>query len=368
MHAIPIFPLEKLHSHILFSEQAKMGDDVSIISWNNENKFQRISLQKNLTLYFLRGWKIPFPPNVVNPCVFGLNSLLHKLDSDVVHAHQLFKLTALSSALACKKTKVPLVVTIHGVIATSGYLIESLQRNYYRSVGRLISKVTSRIICLTESDAEQMMRLGCSPDKLRIVPNGIDCEMFKPDDECLDNVIVYSGRFVQQKGLNHLIEAMKIVVKDLPDTKLVMTGNGPLFPMMHDLVNKSGLSNNVLFKGMVPLDELVRTINSSSVFVLPSLMEGMPRSLLEAMACGKPVVGSDIPGINDVVTSGENGVLVSPQDPIALAESLSLLLTDKNLRRKLGQNARQLMLEKFSLDIIYTRTKEIYYEAINDLN
>jgi glycosyltransferase involved in cell wall biosynthesis len=124
------------------------------------------------------------------------------------------------------------------------------------------------------------------------------------------------------------------------------------------------LEKNVVFKGLVLHDEMPRLIGTTSICVLPSLKEGMPYALLEAMACGKPVIGSNIHGINDVISHGDNGILVPPRNPEALADAILTLMADRDLRRKLGHNARQLMVEKYSWAEISARIEGIYREAM----
>ncbi len=363
---LPSFSVEKLPSYLLFTEQARLGHKIRIISYNSEKRVKTIPIAENLVIYLLPGLNMPFPQKVANPYLFNFSSFVNRLDSDILHVHQLLKLTALSTAMACRRTKTPFVVTIHGVVATSGSLIEASQRDYYRSIGKLICKKSSRVICLTETDASQMMNLGCPPEKIRVVPNGVDCSRFKPDGSVIDNTIFWGGRFVPQKGLQYLIEALKLVTKKNPDVKLILTGDGVLFPKITKLVHELGLSGNVVFKGSVPFDDLPRIINSASMCVLPSLMEGMPRALLEVMACGKPVVSCDIPGINDVITHNKNGLLVPPRNSLALAEAIFTLLREKDLQQKLGQNARQLMFEKYSWRMVNDRIEKVYSEAIDE--
>jgi glycosyltransferase involved in cell wall biosynthesis len=218
---------------------------------------------------------------------------------------------------------------------------------------------------LTHSDAKEIQRFGCPPEKIRIIPNGVDTEKFKPCERTIENSIFWGGRFVQEKGLEYLVNALSLVVKEVPRVKLVMAGDGPLFSKIYEMVKHNGLEKNVSFKGRVAHDELPAFIGASSVCVLPSLREGMPYALLEAMSCGKAVVGSDIPGINDVITHGINGILVPPKDSKALADAIIWLLEDKEFRMKMGQNARQLMIEKYSWRNIAEKIDEIYYEAIN---
>jgi glycosyltransferase involved in cell wall biosynthesis len=218
---------------------------------------------------------------------------------------------------------------------------------------------------LTESDAKEIQNCGCPSEKIRIIPNGVDVEKFKPCDEVINNVVFWGGRFIQTKGLEYLIKALYLVVKKEP-VKLIMAGDGPLFFKINNMVKHFGLERNVVFKSRVPHSEIPRLIGVASICALPSVKEGMPYVLLEAMSCGKSVIGSDISGINDVITHGKNGILVPPENPEALANAIILLLENKSLRTKLGQNARQLMVEKYSWDVITKKIEKAYYETIKE--
>jgi glycosyltransferase involved in cell wall biosynthesis len=123
---------------------------------------------------------------------------------------------------------------------------------------------------------------------------------------------------------------------------------------------------DIYFLGRVPKNDLVYAYLSADIFVFPSLRKGLPLSVLEAMACGLPVVGFDVPGMNDVIVNGENGLLVPARDPKALANAVLALLNDEDLRRELGQKARKLVVEKYNWDTVISKIEKIYYEAIKE--
>jgi len=260
------------------------------------------------------------------------------------------------------------IVHVHGVIGERGIVLNLAQRAYIRTIGHTIFQDATKVICLTIQDARKIYKCGCPAEKIRIVPNGVDIDKFRPMGGEVDGLILWGGRFVPQKGLEYLIKGMRILAKKNTAIKLAMTGEGPLLPKIRGMVKQYKLTENVVFMGLRPRREIPSIINKASIYVLPSLNEGMPYALLEAMACGKPVIGSDIPGISDVVTHGKNGLLVPAGNPEVLAAAVLTLLNDEDFRRRLGQKARQLMVEKYNWDIIIKKIEKVYYEAMEEQN
>jgi len=354
-----------LNTRYLYHEEAKKGHRVDIIKWTAKKKTEILVVNNNLKVHFLPGKKIPLFQSGTDSFIPHLTAYIKALSADVIHAHVLLKLTTFSSAVACMKIRIPLIVSIHGVITPGSYPLEVGQLLYYFTLGRAICNIASKVRCLTISDAMEMINFGCSPNKIAVIPNGVDVEKFKPYGEVMDELIFWGGRFIPAKGLKYLIKALYFIVKKNPTVKLMMAGDGPLFSRINDMVRHLRIEKNVIFKGWVSHNEMSHLINAASVYAIPSLGEGMPYMLLEAMACGKAVVGSDIHGINDIITHNVNGILVPPQNPKALADAIMLLMEDKKLRRKLGQNARRLIIEKYDWNIISEKMEKIYCDAIN---
>lgn len=178
-----------------------------------------------------------------------------------------------------------------------------------------------------------------APDlPIHVIPNGIDLAPFPPPNRSSNAsatpCLLFVGRVVQQKGLNYLLEALATL--DLPFT-LRIAGDGDQRAWLEDLACRLGLADRAAFLGWQSREELAYHYAHADVFVLPSLDEGMPNVVLEAMACGLPVVATSVPGCVELVTPGENGLLVPPRDPAALAGALRLLLADSDLRRRMGQ-------------------------------
>lgn len=182
--------------------------------------------------------------------------------------------------------------------------------------------------------------------KIEIIPNYIDTDLFKPMPEIKKeaNSVCYVGRLSKEKNVSALIEA----IGGLPFAKLYLAGDGPLKDGLQKQVIDLGAKERVVFLGKVPNEQLPQLLNKCVIFDLPSLYEGNPKALLEAMACGLPCVASDIEGINEIIKHNENGLLVKPlKDEIKKA--LLLLFEDSSLPERLAKQARIAIENNYSL-------------------
>jgi glycosyltransferase involved in cell wall biosynthesis len=298
------------------------------------------------------------------PVFRDVKTCLRRLRPDVVHINSHLFLSNYQVARAAWSLRIPFVVAVHGFVVRRGFVIDMMQKVYLRTMARLIFNMASQIICLTTAEAENVAEITNGYDKIAIIPNVVDVDFFKPSDEKDSNLLAWIGRFVPEKGLVYLLEAMRKVVKYYPDVKLVLGGDGPLRIDMQNFVNRVGLEKNVVFLGAIDHIEVAKILSKSSIFVFPSLREGMPRALLETMACGTAVIGSNVSGIKDIISHERNGILVPPRDPVVLADAILRLLKDANLRLFLGQNARELIVTKYNWDKVTDKIEAVYYDAV----
>jgi glycosyltransferase involved in cell wall biosynthesis len=194
--------------------------------------------------------------------------------------------------------------------------------------------------------------------KIAVIPNFVDTSLFKPARHELSSrpLICFVGRLEQEKNLEALIEAVAGL-----DVELEIIGSGTL----HDkLAAMSVGTPHIRLAGTVPNNRLPDHFHRSALFILPSLYEGHPKTLLEAMACGVPVIGSDVTGINEVITHGQNGLLCAT-DAASIRQAIKDLLADTALRERLGNNACRYVSEHFSLDRIVEMELQVYRHAIS---
>jgi glycosyltransferase involved in cell wall biosynthesis len=180
-----------------------------------------------------------------------------------------------------------------------------------------------------------------------IVPNGVDLEAYRPAQVRADDDkvrLIFVGRFANQKGLPYLLRSLATFApSELRKLEVELVGGGPEEERLKALTSELNLSEVVRFPGWVSREEIIARYQRADLFVLPSLDEGMPLVLLEAMACGKPVVGTEISGTRELVQHGANGLLVPPADVDALAQALRTVVADPNLRERMGRKSRALV-------------------------
>ncbi len=200
-----------------------------------------------------------------------------------------------------------------------------------------------QIILTAHEDLDYVARLYRIPtDKLHVIPNWVDTDLFKPMDVQKEpHTVCYVGRLEEQKNLHALVEAMRGL-----DAKLVVYGEGSLRQNLERQARDLGVDAD--FRGRIANDELPRGLNCCTLFILPSLYEGNPKVLLEAMACGLAVIGTYVEGIQEVIRDGENGVLCGTNVQ-SIHAALTRLLDESSTRQRLGASARETILQNASL-------------------
>jgi len=216
-------------------------------------------------------------------------------------------------------------------------------------------------------------------EDIEIVPMGIDPNFFKRSSEVRDlrkrlgvggKAILFIGRLIDWKGTEYLIKALPKILETYPGTKLLLVGSGPQKRRLVTLSRSLGITNTVLFIGEVGQEELPKFYSLATVFVLPSIVndkgetEGLGVVLLEAMACGLPVIGSNVGGIPDIISDGETGLLATPKDPDDLARKIIRLLSDETLRKSLIKNGLNLVRNNFSWDVIADEFEMLYRNTV----
>lgn len=218
-------------------------------------------------------------------------------------------------------------------------------------------KLADRIITSSKRNFEYVER-NYSPSGIHIlIPNYIETDVFKPMNTAKKKgSICFIGKLTKQKNLFALLEALK----DSPYT-LSIIGSGEQEERLKKFADENKV--NVDFLGNVPNHELPKILNQHELFILPSLYEGMPKTLLEAMACGLPTIGANAEGINEVIEHNKNGVLCNT-DSNSIREAIKTLIEKKELKQKLGENARKTILENYSLDKLVKKEWELMEELV----
>jgi glycosyltransferase involved in cell wall biosynthesis len=241
------------------------------------------------------------------------------------------------------------------------------QPSYYiRMTSGLILRDADAIIALTEDMRIKLKEI--SSREIFVVPNGIDLDQF---NNMFSNVlkeedfkkIICVGRFHPIKGHQYLIKAMKRVHDEIADAVLILIGDGEERERLEALSIKLDIQKSVQFTGEVPHEQIHSHMHQADIFVLPSISEGFPSVILEAMACGLPIVASRVGGIPDIITNDTNGYLVEVKDSNDLANKMIILLQDDVLRKKISDNNR-LLVKKYSWENVIFELEKIYELSI----
>ena len=301
----------------------------------------------------------------------GMKNLIENLKElrpAVFHA-QLVSNLRCTCGIICAK-----LAGIRAILATQHSYQEIRARRIYRLYTlifyqKLISIFVDYYIAVSYKLAERLKKNVISENKVKVVQNSVNVEDFRHNDDGdllkseLKNigdkgVVLTVARIDKLKGHKYLIEAAPLV----PDTIFLLAGDGPERAAMEKKARDLKVADRVVFLGQ--RNNIPELLNACDFFVLPSLLEGLPLSVLEAMSASKPVIATDIDGINEIIIDGENGLLVPPADSKALAEKIKLLLSDKSLASRLAVSGKETIMKNFTSEKMVKGVTDIYCEVI----
>ncbi len=277
---------------------------------------------------------------------------LHQLHGLRLWRSDVFKTNQLNGSQvavrASRLWKRPLVVRfgfLWSAFAEQNHAIES---DWVQRIHRIQNEAfqhASRVVMTSPLMLDDVRRFAPTIDsKVTIIPNYVDTDLFRPIDQPKTYDLVFVGRVAEQKNLHSLLTAIRNT-----SYTLAIVGDGDLREPLQREFND--LSEQIFWLGRVPHVELPKLINQGRVFILPSHYEGHPKSLIEAMACGVPVIGTRVRGIKQVIEHGMNGIL-SETDATSLYQAIESTLSKPDLMTEIGRNARHFALDNYSLDQI----------------
>ncbi len=251
---------------------------------------------------------------------------------------------------------------------------------YYYFLWELLFKEYDAVVAVSETVANAIQKWHfVKKEKIHIVYNGVETSLFCPDQSQRERirrtlaisdkekVLLFFSFVTKQKGLHLLIKALPDILEKDNYAKLLVAGEGNYLTEAKKLVGQLGLNSYVVFTGYIPREEAHDYINASEIFILPTLrQEGMPFSLLEAMACGKSVIASKIGGISSVIDDGINGFLIPPGDVSKLVEKAIFLLNNEDFADKLADNARKKVVQNFNHEKMVEETIKVFELAITE--
>jgi glycosyltransferase involved in cell wall biosynthesis len=238
-----------------------------------------------------------------------------------------------------------------------------------------VLKSADSIIAPSRLVAEEAIKAGALASKIHIIPNGVDVEKFSPNRismnvaknmlglDATEHVVLTVASFRSVKGYRFLVEAIPLVLKDVPKTVFLFVGNGNEKPKIVRHIKELGVSEKVTFAGSVSPELMPLYYAVADIFVLPSISEGFSLTVLEAMASGKPIVATSTGAIPELVHDGVSGILVKPMDPVALAKAITKFLMDPSFRENAGRLSREIA-KKYDWNAIAKKTLSLYNELL----
>ncbi len=309
--------------------------------------------------------------------VWRLIRLLGAKEVHILHVHT--PVAAALGRVAAWLSRTPVVFyTAHGF-----YFHENMPRRYRIPlvfIERLLGKTTHHLFTQSAEDHAAALRYGvATSEHASVLGNGVDVDSFvraATQREAVrqelgltsEPVVAFTGRFVREKGVAELLGAVAHLRQDRPDLRLLIIGGSlpsdrdPAEAQLAKMVEKLGLHEAIITTGFT--NRVAGYLSAADVFVLPSYREGMPRSILEAMALGLPVVATDIRGCREEVVNGETGFLVPVRDSVALAERIGRLIDDTELCQRMGAAGQTRARELFDERLVFERLCRVYMQYL----
>lgn len=343
-----------VHIHTLSKKLVEQGHEVYVITYPHKE----LKDIDGIHVIGTRGLNVPgvrglmFKKNAKK----ALENLLEKEDIDIIHGHYLFPAGAAAVEVG-KKYNIKTYVTAHGSDMFELYKSQPLIRSTIRNV----LKDADGVFAVSNALMHEIVATGVVgiADKIRISWNSVDVDKFSPtqnntfkdENQLTDKpIVMFVGNLIKRKNVDSLLEAKKVTKSDY---YLVIVGDGPLHKKLMKKVEDENIPD-VVFAGS--RDDVENIIPSCDVLVLPSFSESFGLVLIEALACGKPVIGSDVGGISEIIND-DVGLLVNPNEISSIAQAIDKMIIDEQFRLVLSMNARNRALNFSNVDIPYDEVK-----------
>ena len=308
--------------------------------------------------------------------ILRLAGLMKREKIDIVHSQG--GRADFFARMAARWARVPIVVSTIAM-PVEGYDVKLMRRLIYIVLDRFSERFVDRFMVVSEPLRQTLIQKHrIDPEKVVKIYNGIEIDEYNIEGEGIrgqgsgvrkefglgDGVPVIGaiGRLVWQKGFEYLIEAVPLITKKLPETKFLIVGEGPLKESLAVKSERLKVRDNLIFTGF--RRDIKEILASIDLLAMPSLLEGLPMVLLEAMAMRKPIVASDIDGISELLDNGKTGLLVLPKEPRALTEAIIDSLTHRDKARQMGLTARRVVEERFSVNTMVGKVEGVYQELL----
>lgn len=347
---------------------ASSGHQVQIITRGDPKATYRHSIDE------VTVWQVTFLPLYpfhVHLHSLFVNRLLRVLEPqiDLLHHH--------SPLVMRPKTNLPYLVTVHTPMKADVAslrldnplsILAKLQAPISIRLERGLFSSAGTITAVANSVALELTCYGLDPRQVTVLANGVDTQTFSPNGPLNPRQRPYCltvGRLGPRKGLEDLLHCARFLIEPFPDLQFLIAGSGPLEGQLQAVIKKYGLHGRVTLLGHIGhRSQLAELYRGATAYIHPAHYEGLPTVLLEAMACGRPVVATAVGGALDVIEDGHNGLLVPPKTPQAMAAAVARIVRNPGLATQLGRAARRTVEERYSWDVVGHHYLEEYQKLL----
>ncbi|OGF28316.1 hypothetical protein A2531_05175 [Candidatus Falkowbacteria bacterium RIFOXYD2_FULL_34_120] len=239
------------------------------------------------------------------------------------------------------------------------YTSEKMDNFLFKFIMKTIHKSPHVITAISRFLKKCSVDLGTDPDKIKVIPNGADFSNIPSEVKSISNRVFFAGRLSREKGAYYMLQAWPLVLKEIPGAKLVQVGDGDMREEAFKIIKDLNIEDSVELKLTIPHDEYMKEFKKSEVVICPSLAEGLGIAFIEAQLCGRPIIGTNVGGIPEVIDDQKTGLLIEPKNSEQIAGALIKLLKDTDLRNKLVKNAKE-SVKRFDWNKIIKDIENIY--------
>jgi len=356
----------------------KKGFDITIVC-SSRNKINKEEIIDGIKVIRQKpSFVVSATPIKLN-LYFTISKLLKENDFHLLISYTPVPFYVDIAAIISRKFKIPFILTYHNDTIKYTFPMNLIANIYNRTFGILTRKISEPIITTSPYCYNESKFLKPFKDKLVLITPGVNIKKYRVDKSFTiydvhelplsSNIVLFVGQLSKthaHKGVDDLIKSFKKVLEDVKNVCLIIVGTGDAIPEYKKMCEELEILGKVIFTGFVDEDKLIEYYMGSDVVVLPSttVAEGFGMVLIEGNACGKPVIGTKIGGIQYVIKDGETGLLVPPKNPEALADAIIKLLSDEDLSKNMGENGRKLVEQNYTWENTARMTEKVYRGVI----
>jgi teichuronic acid biosynthesis glycosyltransferase TuaC len=282
----------------------------------------------------------------------------------VIHAHAALP-CGHAAVLLGRELGIPFVATVHGLDAYSTNQVGGYAGDWCDRISQWVYRSAKSVICVSEKVRDQVLKGTAAPVNTTVIYNGVDPTVFAASkDDFVSGVVLSVGNLIPTKGHELLLRAFAVVRPQFPTSSFEIIGDGVELSRLRGLARELNVNDKVHFLGRRSRSQVADAMRRSTIFALPSKYEGLGCVYLEAMSSEKPVIACRGQGIEEIIQHRSNGWLVGPDNLQELTDSLIALLQDADLRRQLGDTARQTILQGFTLAHQAEQLVRLYQECL----